>query len=203
MCQAQNATSACVKATPRSHLKLHRSDFGCTARWSHQLISNWGIPAVAAKWHGKNDEMHRPTVAAIGCTKEKLETVNGLDQVERAVVTRPAPGHPLGPQAGQEVLKDLERVGSTKGPSRTRIPQRSPKGKKPTSKVHGSTRSKMLLCVGTSQNGTNANGWMCKHATNKPPTRHCINLAMTSLLFRLLGFGNMFVDRHRTGVVSF
>ena len=84
------------------------------------------IPAVAAKWHGKNDEMHRPTVAAIGCTKEKLETVNGLDQGERAVVTRPAPGHPLGPQAGQEVLKDLERVGSTKGPSRTRIPQRSP-----------------------------------------------------------------------------
>ena len=122
----RNATSACVKATPRSHLKLHRSDFGCTARWSHQLISNWGIPAVAAKWHGRNDEMHRPTVAAIGCTKEKLETVNGLDQVERAVVTRPAPGHPLGPQDGQEVLKDLERVGSTKGPSRTRIPQRSP-----------------------------------------------------------------------------
>ena len=126
MCQAQNATSACVKATPRSHLKLHRSDFGCTARWSHQLISNWGIPAVAAKWHGKNDEIHRPTVAAIGCTKEKLETVNGLDQGERAVVTRPAPGHPLGPQAGQEVLKDLEKVGSTKGPSRTRIPQRFP-----------------------------------------------------------------------------
>ena len=38
-----------------------------------------------------------------------------------------------------------------------------------------------------------------KQVTNK--TLH--HLAKTSLLFRLLSFGSMFVNRHGTGVVSF
>ena len=58
----------------------------------------------------------------------------------------------------------------------------------------------MLLCVGTSQNGTDAKGWMYKHETKQ---NTAASQAMTSLLFVLFGFGIRFIDRHRTGVVSF
>ena len=80
------------------------------------------IPAVAAKWHGKRMKCIGRLLRRELHEEQNLETV----KVVSAMIMRQAPEHPLGPQAGQEELKDLEKVGSAKGPSRTRIPQQCP-----------------------------------------------------------------------------
>ena len=60
-----------------------------------------------------------------------------------------------------------------------------------------------LVCGHLSQNGYGCK-WMNVQACNKQVANKTLHhLAKTSLLFRLLSFGSMFVNRHGTGVVSF
>ena len=122
----RNATSACVKATPRSHLKLHRVDF-----WLHRmLVTPARIKFEVYRLLRQNGtaRMRSNLISRLLRRKDvqKLETTEELHHVEHAAIMRLALGHPRDPQADQEVQKDLEKVGSTMSPSRTRIPQRPP-----------------------------------------------------------------------------